>query len=212
MRFSSSKWRVQLSHRSPQGFSPETIQNSEISERGNVKVFLKAAAILRKTDCERQEPPSKKPWNKQYLLRSHDLINFGHKLVQRSVNAQETVVLYCINKPLCRNWQTRRIQNPLVLQPCGFESHQRHHFENNKKESIMKRDELNRYEVIKSMHKIICNMNNEEAYLRWIYLVPDEATDDDFRSIASNKNLMADCEQVFCKIIEDYGKDGFYYG
>ena len=37
----------------------------------------------------------------------------------------------------------------------------------------------NRYEIMKSMHTIICAMNNEDAYSSWIYIVPDEASDDD---------------------------------
>lgn len=31
-----------------------------------------------------------------------------------------------INKPVCRNWQTRQTQNLLFLWTCGFESHHRH--------------------------------------------------------------------------------------
>ena len=31
-----------------------------------------------------------------------------------------------INKPVCRNWQTRQTQNLLSARVCGFESHHRH--------------------------------------------------------------------------------------
>ena len=41
----------------------------------------------------------------------------------------------------------------------------------------------NRYEIMKSMHTIICAMNNEDAYSSWIYIVPDEASDDDLMDI-----------------------------
>lgn len=29
---------------------------------------------------------------------------------------------------MCRNWQTRRTQNPLLARACGFKSHHRHQF------------------------------------------------------------------------------------
>lgn len=33
-----------------------------------------------------------------------------------------------LNKPMCRNWQTRQTQNLLFLWTCGFESHHRHFY------------------------------------------------------------------------------------
>ena len=41
-----------------------------------------------------------------------------------------------------------------------------------------------RYQIVKGMHEIIRSMNNEEAYMDWIYTVPDgaevpDATDED---------------------------------
>ena len=50
----------------------------------------------------------------------------------------------------------------------------------------------NRYEIMKSMHTIICAMNNEDAYSSWIYIVPDEASDDDLmpRTILPVRGLL----------------------
>ncbi len=37
------------------------------------------------------------------------------------------VVKFKCYMPVCWNWQTRRIQNPLVAIPCGFDPRHRHH-------------------------------------------------------------------------------------
>ena len=37
------------------------------------------------------------------------------------------VVKFFCYMPVCWNWQTRRIQNPLVAIPCGFDPRHRHH-------------------------------------------------------------------------------------
>ena len=59
----------------------------------------------------------------------------------------------------------------------------------------------NRYEIMKSMHTIICAMNNEDAYSSWIYIVPDEASDDDLMDIATDDELFADA----CAALEQLG-------
>lgn len=41
-----------------------------------------------------------------------------------------------------------------------------------------------KFELVKSMNTIVKELNNEEAYYgKWIYIVPDEADDEDFRDI-----------------------------
>ena len=68
----------------------------------------------------------------------------------------------------------------------------------------------NRYEIMKSMHTIICAMNNEDAYSSWIYIVPDEASDNDLMDIATDDELFADACSAFKSAMQEYGADGFY--
>ena len=68
----------------------------------------------------------------------------------------------------------------------------------------------NRYEIMKSMHTIICAMNNEDAYSSWIYIVPDKASDDDLMDIATDDELFADACVAFKSAMQEYGEDGFY--
>ena len=46
--------------------------------------------------------------------------------------------------------------------------------------------EMERLDAIIAMHIMICNINDEGAYMTWIYLVPDEATEWDFIDFAKN--------------------------
>ena len=51
----------------------------------------------------------------------------------------------------------------------------------------MKKVEDRKFELVKSMNTIVKELNNEEAYYgSWIYIVPDEADDEDFRDIAED--------------------------
>ena len=68
-----------------------------------------------------------------------------------------------------------------------------------------------RIKLISAMHEIMKSMNNEDAYMEWIYIVPDEPSEDDFRSIAESDEDMAECEEAFFRIIKRYGKDGLFY-
>ncbi len=45
---------------------------------------------------------------------------------RRLTHHEATATITIWPKPVWRNWQTRRIQNPLVATPCGFESLHRH--------------------------------------------------------------------------------------
>lgn len=67
-----------------------------------------------------------------------------------------------------------------------------------------------RFELMQAMHTIICAMNDEDAYMRWIYLVPDEATDEDLREIAEDDEFFADVCKAFRRILNDHGAAGFY--
>lgn len=67
-----------------------------------------------------------------------------------------------------------------------------------------------RMQLIKAMHIVVCSMNDEEAYEKWIYLVPDCATADDFDDIAQDDDLYGDCCDLFRELVQGYGKSGFY--
>ena len=63
---------------------------------------------------------------------------------------------------------------------------------------------------IKLMHNVMTSMNNENAYYSWIYVCPDEASEDDFIYIASNEDEYKDCEDTFYRLFKKYAKDGLY--
>lgn len=63
---------------------------------------------------------------------------------------------------------------------------------------------------VKSMNTIISTMNDESAYLSWIHLVPDQATEDDFRDIAESEELFTMTTELFLELLLKYGKSGFY--
>lgn len=69
-------------------------------------------------------------------------------------------------------------------------------------------------EALKSMHNIVCLFNDEEAYMRWINLVPDEATEEDLREIAEYEGDDADKDEfydeivkLFFRLCKDYGEE-----
>ena len=75
---------------------------------------------------------------------------------------------------------------------------------------IMYSDKDYRLDLIRGMNALIISMNNEEAYARWIYLVPDEATDEDLQEIAEDDELFDDAITLFCKLFNCYIKDGLF--
>lgn len=62
-------------------------------------------------------------------------------------------------------------------------------------------------EIVKAMNTIVKGLNNEDAYYYdWIDIVPDEATDDDFKDIAENDEILTDTLKRFKYIIAKYFK------
>ena len=79
----------------------------------------------------------------------------------------------------------------------------------------VKEEELPKYDEqlvknLKLMHNVMTSMNNEDAYFSWIYVCPDEPSEDDFIYIASNEDEYKDCEGTFYRLFEKYAKDGLY--
>ena len=69
---------------------------------------------------------------------------------------------------------------------------------------------MNKFQVIKTMNTIIYSMNNEDAWLDWINVVPDQADDNDLDDIANDDELMNIACRLFTQIISEYGNDGYY--
>jgi len=67
-----------------------------------------------------------------------------------------------------------------------------------------------RTKIITAMHTIITSMNDERAYMSWIYYVPDEATNDDFEEIAQDNELYDEVCAKFTRLVKGYGKSGYY--
>ena len=60
-------------------------------------------------------------------------------------------------------------------------------------------------EIIKAMNTIVKGLNNENAYYYdWIDIVPDEATEDDFKYIAEDDEILTDTLKRFKNIIEKH--------
>lgn len=65
-----------------------------------------------------------------------------------------------------------------------------------------------RAEMLKSLHEIMMNMNNEDAYDEWIVCgVPDGATDEDFTEIAEDKEEWLYMVKLFASIYNQYKDD-----
>jgi hypothetical protein len=63
-----------------------------------------------------------------------------------------------------------------------------------------------RVELLERLHKIILNMNHENAYMNWITFVPDEPSVDDFVSIAEDNTDFNYALYLFMKIFKTYSK------
>lgn len=71
---------------------------------------------------------------------------------------------------------------------------------------------LGNFRALKYMNGLVLMMNNEEAYGEWIWIVPDEASDDDLLQIAEDEESFKEVEQEFFRIAKIYGEDGLYIG
>ncbi len=80
--------------------------------------------------------------------------------------------------------------------------------------------ERERLDTIIAMHIMVCNINDEGAYMTWIYVVPDEATEWDFIDFAKNDEettenaLFNEAVELFKKLWKNYAaeKNGLYIG
>lgn len=58
---------------------------------------------------------------------------------------------------------------------------------------------------LKSMYELMCQANDENIYMTWIYLMPDEPSEEDFEYIASDDEAYNECFDLFVKLIAKKG-------
>lgn len=83
--------------------------------------------------------------------------------------------------------------------------------------STKERERLN---AIIAMHVMVCSINDERAYMAWINIVPDEATEWNFIDFAKNDEgttenaLFDEAAELFKKLWNDYAaeENGLYIG
>lgn len=68
-----------------------------------------------------------------------------------------------------------------------------------------------RFEALKSMNTIIKSMNDENAYSTWIWVIPDEADDEELQEIAEeDEESFKEACDLFAKLVQKYMKYGLY--
>ena len=78
--------------------------------------------------------------------------------------------------------------------------------------TMMKIYNNERADFVRSMNNIMVHMNDEDAYMKWIQVVPDGATQDDFEAIANSEELFDGTVYLFKDLMERYMKNGIYIG
>lgn len=77
---------------------------------------------------------------------------------------------------------------------------------------INNKDENERFETIKAMNTLVKFINNETAYMRWIYLVPEEACEEDLFDFAKDEELFHEALVLFKRLWSNSDKCGLYIG
>ena len=67
-----------------------------------------------------------------------------------------------------------------------------------------------RLAMVRLMHETITDMNNEYAYMNWIYEMPDEPMNEDFVWFAEDQDRYMELYNYFWNLINRYKKDGLY--
>lgn len=75
----------------------------------------------------------------------------------------------------------------------------------------MSYDKRDRIEILKSMHRLVLAMNDEEAYMAWVYCIPDGADDAELEDIAlHDEEIFRDACNLFNRLVKDYAcKSGY---
>lgn len=67
--------------------------------------------------------------------------------------------------------------------------------------------EVLRMNLVGGMNEYVKCMNDENAYMAWIMIVPDEATEEDLQDIANDDEIFQEVVELFNKLIKRYGDD-----
>jgi predicted RNA-binding Zn-ribbon protein involved in translation (DUF1610 family) len=62
-----------------------------------------------------------------------------------------------------------------------------------------------RIRQLMAMHDLMCEANDEGIYMTWIYLMPDEPSEEDFEYIAIDDEQYNECFDLFVKLIAKNG-------
>ncbi|MBQ4436103.1 MAG: hypothetical protein II879_08425 [Clostridia bacterium] len=75
----------------------------------------------------------------------------------------------------------------------------------------MSYDKRDRIEILKSMHRLVLAMNDEEAYMAWVYCIPDGADDAELEDIAlHDEEIFRDACNLFNRLVKGYAcKSGY---
>lgn len=74
-----------------------------------------------------------------------------------------------------------------------------------KKERFYSSSQKTMAEILKAMDTLVRGLNDEDAYYdHWIWLVPDEATDEDFMDIAEDNEDINEVVEQFLLIMNHY--------
>ena len=74
-----------------------------------------------------------------------------------------------------------------------------------RKDAIAGHTLQSRKEQLEAMHKLMCNANDENIYMTWIYIMPDGATEEDIHYIALDDDSYNECFDLFVKLIAKNG-------
>lgn len=69
-----------------------------------------------------------------------------------------------------------------------------------------------RISLLKAYHQIICLLNDETAYMTWIYLMPDNPDEEDFEIVAEDEELFKDAVKTFHSIYTEHSLSGIFDG
>ena len=71
----------------------------------------------------------------------------------------------------------------------------------------VKKDYEKAMNLVGGMNEYVKCMNDENAYMAWIMIVPDEATEEDLQDIAEDDEMFQEVVELFNKLIKRYGDD-----
>ena len=71
-------------------------------------------------------------------------------------------------------------------------------------------ERMNNLELAKAMHTVVKFMNHEDAEEAFAYILPPDATEDDFLGVAEDAEEMEAMCQSFRRVIRWWGKHGWF--